>query len=114
MVEERRKFVRLDARVRVKYRVLKKGRTQESFTKDLSGGGIRLSINEKLAVATPLALEIKIPGEARPILAEGRAVWSREVSDEGKTGRFDTGIAFTKIDSMNQGKILKYVYAQIY
>lgn len=114
MVEERRKFVRLNAKVKVKYRVLKKDQAQESFTKDLGGGGIRLYLDEKLAVATPLALEIEIPGEVRPILAEGRVAWSKDLGGEGMRNRFDAGIAFTKIDPMDQGKILKYVYAQIY
>lgn len=114
MMEERRKFVRLDTKVNVKYRVLEEGQAQESFSKDLSGGGIRQHLNEKLAVATPLALEIRIPDEPRPVLAEGRVVWCKEVGGEGVTNCFDAGIAFTKIDPMDQGKILKYVYSQIY
>jgi len=114
VIHERRKFVRLKSEVKVKYRPLKKGKIQESLTKDIGGGGIRLYLNDKLAVATPLALEIKIPGEERTILAEGRVVWVKSLGGEKVTKGFEAGIAFTQIDPTDQSEILKYVYNQIY
>lgn len=118
MPEERRKYVRLDAKVGVKYRVLERGQpTKESESKDIGGGGIRLHLNESLLKDTFLELEITLPAEPKPILAEGLVVWSEEVGKEGGGGVgrwWDTGIKFTKIDSLSRGKILKYVYGHIY
>jgi len=118
VLEERRKYVRLDAKVSVKYRILERGQPiKESGSKDIGGGGIRLHLNEYLSKDTPLELEITLPAEPKPILAEGLVVWSKEVGKEGGGGVgqwYDTGIMFTKIDSISRGKILKYVYGRIY
>lgn len=118
VIEERRKFPRLNAKLLVKYRVLEKGKKRkESESKDIGGGGIKLFLNERLLKDTPLELEINIPGEGKPIVAEGRVVWSKEVgcgSGEELGEWFDTGIMFTKIEPLEQCRILKYVYSHIY
>ena len=70
VVEERKKYVRLDAKVNLKYRILERGQPiKESESKDIGGGGIRLHLNEYLSKDTLLELEMTLPAEPQLILA---------------------------------------------
>ena len=111
MVKEKRKFIRLTANIRVKYRILKKIGTKETLTKNIGGGGIKLFLNESLPVNTLLKLDIKIPKYPESISAEGRIIW---VEKSKLRPKFNVGISFTKITSVDRARIFKYVYEHIY
>lgn len=111
MTKEKRNFIRLTANIKVTYRILKKVRTRETLTKNIGGGGIKLFLSENLPVNTLLKLEIKIPKYPEPISAEGRIIW---VERSKLRPKFNVGIGFTKITSVDRARIFKYVYEHIY
>ncbi len=60
-MEDRRVFERVPAAINVAYRVYGGKSKFKSISKDISGGGIRLFLNEKLDKGTILELEIGLP-----------------------------------------------------
>jgi c-di-GMP-binding flagellar brake protein YcgR len=115
MAEERRKFERIEAPVRVKYKLLSEGSPGvDTAGKNIGGGGIRLSLKEKLQPGTLLKLEIGLPSSTNPITAIGKVVWIKEVLIQNKnvTSYYDTGIEFVKVSLVALGRIYKHFHEQ--
>ncbi len=111
LFKERRKYMRLEASVKVKYTIIGKPGTIKVFSKDISAGGLCLLLDEQLAVDTPLQLEIKIPDLKDPIHAIARVVWQKGFESAGAEPKahFTTGIEFTGINDFDQFNINRYV-----
>lgn len=112
-MQERRLFERIGASMKIKYEVIDKPPQAKTGTsKDISGTGIRLALDEKLEEGTNLKLSIELPGEqGRVASAYGKVIWSKkiEISDGQRTSNYyETGIQFTKADPLTLGKIFKY------
>lgn len=110
--KERRVFERIEDIVSARYRT-RMGKLEDvSSVKNIGGGGIRLSLPERLSLCTAVDLEIVIPDDPKPFPAIGEVVWVREVSISGGNvaGYFDTGIKFTKIDSICLGRVYTYFH----
>lgn len=108
---ERRKYVRMETSVEVKYTVIGKPGAIEVFSKNISAGGLCISAGEELSKDTPLQIEIKIPDLKDPIRALARVVWQKkfEAPDKAQEVRFDTGIEFTGISDFDRFNINRYV-----
>ncbi len=113
--KERRKYVRLEASVKVKYTVIGKPGTIKVFSKNISAGGLCLLLDEQLAVDTPLQLEIKIPDLKGSIRAIARVVWQKDFESAGAEPKvyFTTGIEFTGISDFDRFNINRYVTDRI-
>ena len=113
-MEERRRYIRLDTRLKINYRVLPDlppARDSESL--DIGGGGIRLFLAEPLEVGTFLELEILLLDEPQPIRCQGKIVWIEEFSiyqgtQEGKK-ESEVGVEFSDISFGDRDRIIKYV-----
>ena len=112
MEKDRRNFIRLGTIIDVKYKILKIGKKGEALSKDISGEGMRLSINEDIPSASILLLEMKIPFYPESIKTKGIVVWSKKSESEIK--KFEIGIKFIKINPSIKTMILKYIYEHIY
>lgn len=114
-MDERRRYVRLDTRLKITYTILNKEKTdaQNSEAKDISGGGICIFLAEPLPSQTLLKLEISLLDDPPPITCVGKIIWVEEFSViEGgrkEKNRYEAGIAFTEIDPKDQDRIIKYV-----
>ena len=113
-MEERRRYVRLDTRLRINYRVLPQSPTREnSETLDIGGGGIRIFLTAPLKVGTLLELEIFLPEEATPVRCQGKVVWVEEFAiyqgtrEERKD--VEAGVEFSDIAPQDRDRIIKYV-----
>ncbi len=75
--------------------------------KDISGGGIRFPVNQRLPQGAKLQLELKLPQETLPIQAQAEVVWSAR-----SRGRrtYEVGCQFTKIDPLDRGRIIRHVH----
>ena len=112
-MEEKRKFVRLEAPIQVKYRISAKSNTQnKSLGKDISVSGVRMLVGEKMIPGTQLDLEINIPEYDKIIFATGEIVWQEETLIKQEVTH-ETGLKFVKIASEDQDKIGKYIYKQL-
>lgn len=110
---ERRRFIRLDARVKVEYRVVESEQTKiNSFTKNVSQGGICLFLNISLTKGTLLDLKLYLPEEKEPIQTVGKIVWIElfEVGDKTSKEQYEAGIEFMNINDADRVKIGRYVF----
>lgn len=106
--QERRKYMRLQANVEVKYMIIGKPGTINVFSKNISAGGLCITAGEQITNNTPLQLEIKIPDLKDPIRAIARVVWQKKFAERPE-GDFTTGIEFTGISDFDRFNINRYV-----
>lgn len=93
--KDQRKYPRLGTIWDVEYRVLTseefEGNPLESFTVNISGGGICFEAREEIKPGTILTLEMKSPIFPSAILALAKAVWCRKNTEKGK---YEVGVEF--------------------
>lgn len=113
--EERRKYVRLQTGVGVKYTIIGKPGEVRAFSKDISAGGLCLVLSDELTEQTPLQLEIKIPDLKDAIAALARVIWQKKFTDPTDASKvcFHTGVEFTGISDFDRFNINRYVLENI-
>lgn len=117
-IVERRAFPRLLFNVEVEYKImlLPEGiEALKAYSKDISGGGIRLMTPERLVCDSILELKFFLPGSREPIFVTGRVVWT-EKFEEGALGpaeAYDAGIEFISIRPEDKEKIRQYVLPRL-
>ena len=100
MMEERRKFVRLDTRLEVTYTVLPSGSAQHTVSKGIGGGGLCFFSDQPLAAGTCLQMAMKLPGREQPVHFTAEVVWSEPYEVIGKTERqraVEVGVRFLEV-----------------
>ncbi|GAG15733.1 unnamed protein product, partial [marine sediment metagenome] len=117
--EERRRDFRVNTEIDVLYEVVSAGlsKKQASMGKNISLGGIRLALNEKLLLDTVLKLQFSISTNPKPIFTLGRIVWIKEAS-ESSTGQkeerlFATGIKFTQISPEDEAALRSFINQKV-
>lgn len=106
--EDRRKFRR--AEFPCKIVVGSPIRLLTSHTENLSEGGIRVLLEERVAPFTMVGLEIYIEKE-KPITCKGKIMWVQEKINplENKATLYDTGIQFVRLENCEQEYFKKLV-----
>lgn len=110
---EKRRFVRLDVRVKVDYEIVQSPQEKfKSFTKNLSQGGICLFLDNYLKKDTLLDLKLHVPDQTQPLEATGKIVWidTFKIGDKDAKEHFEAGIEFVDISQEDKDKIGKYVF----
>lgn len=116
MMEERRRFVRLDTRVEVAYTVLPSGTALRAVTKDLGGGGLRFFTEKPLAPGTQLQAAISLPGRDQPVNAIAEVVWSEQHEVIGRTDRqrsVENGARCVEIAPVDQEALAQFVASRL-
>lgn len=111
-MEERREFVRLDARVEVSFQMLPEGEAKRSMTKNISGGGICFFSDEVLQPGTHMRGTVKLPEQQEPLNFTAEVVWSApyEVIGGKETWRgVEIGVRFINISREDQDALTRYV-----
>ncbi len=115
MGQEKRRFKRTDYNTNVKWRSLatpSQGMAViPDITKDISAGGIRLALYERLETGTRLELELAIGGD-KTIKAKGHVKWIDRIkmtSDDKTTVGYYVGIEFTDLSREDKAFIDRFV-----
>lgn len=107
---QRRGFFRFDCVLKAKYRIFKGGNNQfiDSYTKDISGGGIRILLKEEVDESTILEFELYLD-ESSTIKFTGtvQRVFDRKNDEKYK---FEAGILFENIENKERENIIKFVF----
>jgi hypothetical protein len=115
-MEERRKFVRLNARLPVACVVLPDAGAQPVTTRDVSGGGARLFVERELGPGTSLQVALELPGLERPVHALGEVVWS-ETSETAAAGErqrsIEAGIRWSEISPQDRDALAALVASRL-
>ena len=115
-MEERRKFVRLQFRLKAKCRVLGTEDPLSSLSRNIGGGGISLFTKRRLAAGTVLGIEVYFPGRMAPVRFTGEVIWSGELITSGAQdalNTYETGVQFLDITPEDRTYILKYAETSI-
>lgn len=112
---ENRKFIRLKSPLPVEYKILRKHKrqkTQDSYMKNISVGGLSLCVVEDVRHGELLQLDIRIPHFEDPVRVVGDVVWftATKNRDSGEIDRY-AGIRFKQVDPRELNKILDFVYS---
>lgn len=112
-IEERRKFIRLQIPVELKYITEGDPTRKELTTKDLSCEGLRFVSKAEIKKGTNLELNLDIPNANNPVHINGKVAWTKRLSTEDGSP-FEMGVEFVKIEEDNKNTFLKYLCDLIY
>lgn len=107
MIDRRRhkRLLNLNNVISAKYKIGLRFRKKDVLSvDDVSGGGIKLCLPEKLKIGTIVDLYIKLGTDKETLYAKGEVVWS--LKSEKKC--HPAGIIFTDIDPLSICKIYTY------
>lgn len=108
--KERRRHVRFKNRLEVDYTVEKKPRLK-GYTVDISEGGLKVLIAEKLGLGSILGLTIALPDNRVPAKIEGEVVWCEEKDTASDSGErlFCSGIKFLAVKEPSKSSLIQYI-----
>ena len=116
LVEERRKFVRLNINVDIQYSILshhpQKQIALSTASKNIGAGGICVLTLKELKIGDILKLDIRLPEIPPDIHAIGKVAWIKNftiATEQNK--RYDVGIQFIEISEEDKKRINKYVFS---
>jgi c-di-GMP-binding flagellar brake protein YcgR len=106
---ERRRYIRVGMQISVSYVVFDEVRESKvSIAKDISGGGMRLPLKEKLTVGTLLELQLELLKQNKTIVLEAKVVWIKP-HPEDKDYPYEAGIEFLGIGAVQRSMISNYI-----
>lgn len=108
---ERRRAVRVDVALNVRYRLLKtKPANRRSLSENISRLGACLLLDEKLTQGTLLELEIEIPTFPKSLFTKAKVAWTKESPLEMMEKKsFHTGVEFLDTDHRSQERLTGFV-----
>lgn len=110
--KERRKHVRFKKILEVDYTVRKKPRLKnDARTADISEGGMKIVLYEKLAKGTIMEIRIPLPGLNRMAVVEGEVMWSEEAHEHPASTKriFYSGIRFRALKDPSDSSLFTYI-----
>ena len=110
---QKRRFVRLDAVLPVKYRRYTGNPVfQSNFnvgrTINLSIGGVKLSVSTPILVGTKLDMELELSDSIKPYVV-GKVIGGEEKVIDGISRRIEK-IGFVEVDKEAQDLMMKYIF----
>jgi c-di-GMP-binding flagellar brake protein YcgR len=111
--DQKRKFVRLDVVLPVKYRRYTGNPVfQANFnvgrTVNMSVGGVKLSVSTPIPIGTKLDMEIEITDSLKPYVV-GKVIGGEERVIDGISRRIEK-IGFVEVDKDAQDVMMKYIF----
>lgn len=109
--EERRRHPRFDQDMEVEYGIEKKPRLKNGKTINVSRGGMRLMLDEKLQAGAIMEMKVYLPKEKKAIAVEAEVVWTKEAEDNDPAGKrfFHSGIKFIALKEPSNIHFFEYI-----
>lgn len=110
---QKRRFVRLDVVLPVKYRKytgnpIFRGHFNVGRTNDLSIGGIKMAVSRPLPPGTKLDMEIELDDDLRPYLV-GKVLGGEDKVVDGISRRVEK-VSFTEVEPEAQDMMMKFIF----
>ncbi len=103
---ERRKFKRTELDVPVRYKFKNSKEFGSTLSRDISEGGVRLSVDKFVPVNTDVVLELGLGKLSNMINAVAKVAWTNFIPF---SDRYQLGLEFYEINCQNQKDISDYV-----
>jgi len=109
--EDRRQHLRFKKALIIEYKVEKKPHLKNAKTIDISKGGLKLLLDEKLKEGSILDLKVGVPGANKVIEIEGEVVWTRDAEIKDFSGKrfFRSGIKYITIKEPHGTHLSEYL-----
>lgn len=116
---QRREFFRFECMISVNYRVVDSKKAvqdkdrsfKNTITKDLSGGGLCIKIEEKLNVGDIIECELFL-NDSYKVVFLGKIVRITECEAGKGKYKYEAGVLFQKIDDKSREKIISYIFQE--
>ena len=114
-MDQKRIHIRLEDLVEVEFTAKATGVTTiiRTKTRDISGGGVKVYLNQRLIPTSKMQLKITLPDSKKVISAAGEVVSSEligVVGDIGEEKLFETRFKFANMDQKSKKEVIRYVY----
>lgn len=93
---ERRKYFRVMLPLLVSYTIGEPPRQGEEYTKDISGGGMKIPLKEKIAVGTSLKVQLDLLKDQKALELEAKVIWVNAVPDDYDYP-YEAGVEFINV-----------------
>ena len=112
--KNRRQHPRFTKSLEVVYSIMKRrpSKTAAGKTVDISEGGAKLVLDEKLLPGTAINLKILLPGSSQAIETAGEVVWTEDASNiKEPSGKrfFYSGIKFSTVKEPSGNHLLDFI-----
>ncbi len=112
-MEENRKFIRIEWPVVIKYKTIEEPSAHDQIVgKDISEGGARFIVYERLTKGTKLDFQLEVPFDSMPIFAKGEVIWIKKIGEENSK-TFEVGVIFKGVSQNDQKRLKMYIENEI-
>ncbi|MBN2483278.1 MAG: PilZ domain-containing protein [Candidatus Omnitrophica bacterium] len=111
MSNDKRRYVRVKDSVQVKYRVLSGIVQTDSYCVDISEGGLRLPVFQKLERGALVEISVYLSKTEEPVVITGKVMWIKE--EKRADYRFVAGVQFLKTNVPERDKIIAHLIKAI-
>ena len=108
---ERRKEIRLDSRIPMRYRKIE-ANTREfkgSLIKNISASGVKITNYEFLPLNSRLAMEIALASGRKVVEGICRVAWVKKAPF---SEQYDIGVEFVNLDQGDEGQISDFIFSR--
>ena len=112
MSQERRRTIRLDARLTTLFTIVETGRVRRALTQNVGGLGLAFTGEELFPPGTRLDVELQLPDRATPLAFGAEVIWSQPTGEPHKSYEdpvVRTGTKFLDVDAKQMALIRQYV-----
>lgn len=106
-MNERRRFLRFNLPSEI-WVTPEKGQAQLAQLHDVSRGGMGVVAVQELPLDSPVSLELHLPGDTLPVMAEGKVTWRVGAGEH----RYRCGLQWIKIDAYDRARMLEHAYGE--
>ncbi|MFH1777273.1 MAG: PilZ domain-containing protein [Candidatus Omnitrophota bacterium] len=110
-MQERRKHPRVLTVLAVKYKKEKEATPYSCTSRDISLGGVGLTVSEAFTPGELVELEIELPRQSSPLFLKGKIVWSfvNKRSKDTEKISYRVGVMFTEIPEETRKRLKEYI-----
>jgi len=107
-VKERRRFLRVNARLPLQFKDIQRPMEVYSgtLTKDVSEGGVCFSSVDFLSVFTRLLVEVSVPSFARPVKAISKVAW---IQKQPRGNQYIVGLQFLDMTEEDKKQLSSFI-----
>ncbi|MCX7795019.1 MAG: flagellar brake protein [bacterium] len=110
---QRRRYVRIPIVLNIQYKLKETDKIYYTYSKDISGGGIRIVLPEVLNIHSIVEVRIELPPPELSINCEGEIVWIDKqeiVVNNRKEEIIHAGIKFTLIEEKERERLIRFLF----
>ena len=108
---ERRRTIRLSARLLTTFKQANSAAVERALTRDISGDGVCFVADKMLEPGTPLEVTLQLPDREGPVTFLGHVIWSRlslDATHRGSPRTAENAVRFVSIHPKDRELIMQY------